>query len=58
MLLENPARDSRAKKEMDRKREVRKREKEVRGVRRETGVMGRKKGEKRGVWKFGKGEIE
>ena len=58
MLLENPARESRAKKEMDRKRAARRKEKDVRKARKKTGVLGRRKGEGRGVWKFGRGEIE
>ncbi|KAJ3549734.1 hypothetical protein NMY22_g779 [Coprinellus aureogranulatus] len=48
MLLENPARDSRLKKEMERKAELRKKEKE----RRKLGLVGKKKRKERGIWKF------
>ncbi|KDR72174.1 hypothetical protein GALMADRAFT_74026 [Galerina marginata CBS 339.88] len=48
MLLENPARDSRAKKALDEKRVVRKKERE----RKKLGVIGKREAKERGVWKF------
>jgi len=54
MLLENPARDSRLKKEQERKAALRKQEKE----RKKGGVVGRRKREARGVWKFEQGQIK
>lgn len=48
MLLDNPARDSRLKKEMEAKSELRKKEKE----RRKLGIVGRRKRQERGIWKF------
>jgi ribonuclease P protein subunit POP4 len=48
MLLENPARDSRLKKGMERKTELKKQEKE----RKKLGIVGRRKRQERGIWKF------
>ena len=48
VLLENPVRDSRLKKERDAKIAVKKRDKE----RKKLGVIGKKEARERGVWKF------
>ncbi|KDR72179.1 hypothetical protein GALMADRAFT_213246 [Galerina marginata CBS 339.88] len=48
MLLENPARESRAKKELEAKRVVRKKERE----KKKLGVIGKRGAKERGVWKF------
>ena len=47
-MLENPARDSRLKKGMERKTELKKQEKE----RRKLGIVGKRKRQERGIWKF------
>ncbi|KAF6746934.1 Rof/RNase P-like protein [Ephemerocybe angulata] len=54
MLLENPAKDSRLKKDLERKVQLRKEEKE----RRKLGIVGRKKRQERGIWKFDRKEIK
>ena len=48
ILLENPARESRAKKELEAKRAVKKKEKE----RKKLGIIGKKEAKEKGVWKF------
>jgi len=48
ILLENPARDSRAKKELEEKRAKRKKEKE----RKKLGIIGKREAKEKGVWKF------
>ncbi|PPR00119.1 hypothetical protein CVT26_008899 [Gymnopilus dilepis] len=48
MLLENPARDSRAKKELEEKRAIKKKEKE----RKKLGIIGKREAKEKGVWKF------
>jgi ribonuclease P protein subunit POP4 len=48
ILLENPARESRAKKELEAKRAAKKKEKE----RKKLGVIGKKEAKEKGVWRF------
>lgn len=48
ILLENPMRDSRLKQELEKKRAVRKQDKE----RKHAGVIGKKEAKEKGVWKF------
>jgi len=48
ILLENPARESRAKKELEAKRAAKKKEKE----RKKLGIIGKKEAKEKGVWKF------
>ncbi|TFK21488.1 hypothetical protein FA15DRAFT_758702 [Coprinopsis marcescibilis] len=48
ILLENPARESRLKKETERKKQERKKEKQQRKL----GLIGKRKREERGLWKF------
>ncbi|KAF8955707.1 Rof/RNase P-like protein [Flammula alnicola] len=48
ILLENPARDSRAKKELEEKRAARKNERE----RKKSGIIGKKEAKEKGIWKF------
>jgi len=48
LLLENPARESRAKKEREAKRAAKRQEKE----RKNLGVIGKKEAREKGVWKF------
>lgn len=48
ILLENPARESRAKKELEEKRARRKKERE----RKKLGVIGKREATEKGVWKF------
>ena len=48
ILLENPARESRAKKELEAKRAAKKKEKE----RKNLGIIGKKEAKEKGVWKF------
>ncbi|KAJ3511756.1 hypothetical protein NLJ89_g3908 [Agrocybe chaxingu] len=48
ILLENPARESKAKKELDRKREIRKKARE----RKKLGIIGKREAKEKGVWKF------
>lgn len=48
ILLENPVRESRAKKELDKKRAARQAARE----RKQQGVIGKKEAREKGVWKF------
>ncbi|CAA7265715.1 unnamed protein product [Cyclocybe aegerita] len=48
ILLENPAKESKAKKELDRRREIRKKERE----RKKLGKIGKREAKEKGVWKF------
>jgi len=48
ILLENPPRESRAKKEREAKRAVNKQEKE----RKNLGIIGKKEAREKGVWNF------
>lgn len=48
MLLDNPARESRTKKEMDEKRLRRKKQKESKSL----GIIGKREAKEKGVWKF------
>ena len=49
LLLENPARNSRAKKELDRKRAMRRKEREKKKL---GGVISKKKAKEMGIWKL------
>ena len=48
MLLDNPMRESRTKKEMDEKRLRRKKQKESKSL----GIIGKREAKEKGVWKF------
>lgn len=54
MLLENPARDSRLKKDAERQNAARKADKE----KRKLGILGRRKREEKGAWKFDSKQIK
>lgn len=48
ILLENPARESRAMKELDEKRIRKKRDKE----KKKLGIIGKREAKEKGIWKF------
>jgi ribonuclease P protein subunit POP4 len=50
ILLENPVRESRAKKELEAKRAMKKKERE----RKKLGIIGKKEARQKEIWKFDK----